>query len=303
MSREEANAKALGLMDTTTMNAALKKLGKYVDGDEETAAAAAAREAHIAYQARLRNTLVGDLNAEERAATLNDLPVMPMPTVEQLVGARDNARAAEEIRQAEANRRKRILDDIPNGVVTYRDLLLLQELGVIKNSLPEHVNGTSIDLTLGPLLLPECENYYTISLREREPLRTQRRDLRIPPSTHCPPTDRPWTFGLGPGRFLLAHSEQVFDLPDCISAEFKLKSSGARIGLEHLNAGWCDPGWNGSALTLELKNMTRKHRIILQTGDRIGQMVFYKHPPVPADRSYRVTGRYNNDPQVQGVKP
>jgi dCTP deaminase len=76
----------------------------------------------------------------------------------------------------------------------------------------------------------------------------------------------------------------------------------ARIGLEHLNAGWCDAGWNNSVLTLELKNMTQYHTIMLQKGDKIGQMVFFEHEPVPHERSYAVRGRYNNDSTVSGVK-
>ena len=67
----------------------------------------------------------------------------------------------------------------------------------------------------------------------------------------------------------------------------------ARIGLEHLNAGWCDAGWTGSVLTLEFRNLTTFHEIELIYGDKIGQMVFFKHDPVEMDNSYAVKGRYN----------
>jgi deoxycytidine triphosphate deaminase len=87
-----------------------------------------------------------------------------------------------------------------------------------------------------------------------------------------------------------------------VSGEYKLKSSLARIGLEHLNAGWCDPGWHGSALTLELKNMTRKTCIIIKPGDRIGQMIFWRSQPVRLGDSYYYRGRYNNDAKVHGAK-
>lgn len=107
---------------------------------------------------------------------------------------------------------------------------------------------------------------------------------------------------MSPGNFILTQSREVFHLPDTISAEYKLKSSMARIGLEHLNAGWCDAGWNGSVLTLELKNMTEAHSILLQEGDAIGQIVFFKHAPVPEDKSYAARGRYNNDKTVMGAK-
>ena len=91
-------------------------------------------------------------------------------------------------------------------------------------------------------------------------------------------------------------------MPMDISAEYKLKSSMARIGLEHLNAGWCDAGWHGSVLTLELVNVTRHHSIIIRPGDPIGQMVFFRHAPVPPERPYATRGRYNTDRTVRTIK-
>lgn len=182
------------------------------------------------------------------------------------------------------------------GLLSYDALLLLTLNDVITNVKHEQINAASIDLTLGENLLVERRHPgdpedRIISLRSRTPLFT------VPWNFD---TDGP--FYLGPGQFILAQSEQVFNLPDNISAEYKLKSSMARIGLEHLNAGWCDAGWNGSVLTLELKNMTNYHTIELNKGDGIGQIVFFEHEPVPADRSYAARGRYNNDKSVSGIK-
>lgn len=94
----------------------------------------------------------------------------------------------------------------------------------------------------------------------------------------------------------------MFNLPNHISAEYKLKSSLARSGIDHANAGWADAGWNGSVLTLEFKNVTRYHTIRLHAGDRIGQMVFFRHVEVPEWASYSKRGRYNGDTTVKGVK-
>jgi len=157
------------------------------------------------------------------------------------------------------------------------------------------VNSSSLDIHLGKKLLvedmitgqPETHGYLEISLKSRTPLRTFQANTPIL---------------LRPNVFILAQSKEIFHLPNTISAEYKLKSSMARIGLEHLNAGWCDAGWNGSVLTLELKNMTRNHSILLQEGDAIGQIVFFKHTPVPEGKSYAVRGRYNNDKTVMGAK-
>ena len=184
-------------------------------------------------------------------------------------------------------------------LLSYNQLMLLIDDGVITHAKPEHVNSTSIDIQLGRKLLIERTepqkylegNLRRVTLKNREALHMIEWDL-----IH----DGPYI--MYPGEFILAHSEEIFHLPNNISAKYVLKSSMARIGLEHLNAGWCDAGWHGSALTLELKNMTRHHEIVIQAGDLIGQMTFYLHDEVPSDKSYAVRGRYNNDKSVSGAK-
>jgi len=65
----------------------------------------------------------------------------------------------------------------------------------------------------------------------------------------------------------------------------------------YLLAGYCDPGWHGSVLTLELHNSRRFFNIGLWPGMKIGQMVFHRLETIP-DRTYAITGRYNNDSTV-----
>lgn len=322
------------------------------------------------------------------------------------------------------------------SLLSYNELCKLVERGVITNVEHDQINATSIDITLGETMLFES------AMGEVAPLDYRAREA-LPTS---PQYLTQQGIFLAPGEFVLAQSQQVFNLPNDISAEYKLKSSMARIGLEHLNAGWCfvagtkvsmldgsekpieeikegeevysldsegrvragkvtragktadvsstvrvvlddgahfdctadhrimlrdgayakasdltagqalmplnrrydnatghenhkvsevlriehetpvpvyditvetyrnfalsagvfvhncDAGWNGSVLTLELKNMTKFHTILLRPGDRIGQMVFFKHAPVPAGRSYAARGRYNGDKTVSGVK-
>ena len=185
------------------------------------------------------------------------------------------------------------------SLLSYNRLCELVEQGVITNVKHDQINSASIDLTLGSEILVEEDGWdplrfrqgpTEVSLKQRTPLSMEKVTLG------------PNGYRLEPGEFILAQSQQVFNLPPNISAEYKLKSSMARIGLEHLNAGWCDAGWNGSVLTLELKNMTRYHRIVLEQGVGIGQVVFFEHEPVPADRSYAARGRYNGDRTVSGIK-
>lgn len=103
---------------------------------------------------------------------------------------------------------------------------------------------------------------------------------------------------LRPGQFVLSSTLEVFHLPDDIAGQFVLKSSRARSGLEHLMAGYCDPGWSGSRLTLELHNSRQLHPVPLWPGMRIGQMVFHRMADRPL-RSYLEVGRYNNQAHVQ----
>jgi dCTP deaminase len=104
---------------------------------------------------------------------------------------------------------------------------------------------------------------------------------------------------LKPGQFILAETMETFHLPDTIAAQFMLKSSRAREGLEHLMAGYCDPGWHGSKLTLELHNSRQLHPVAIWPGMKIGQMVFHQMSQAPL-RSYAETGRYNNHTTVHG---
>lgn len=175
-------------------------------------------------------------------------------------------------------------------LLSYNKLCDLVSKKVITDVKKSQINASSIDITLGKkILVEDCRLLRTVSLRKRNALKMQEVIL-----------EENMSMVLAPGQFILAHSEQIFNLPNNISAEYKLKSSMARIGLEHLTAGWCDAGWNGSVLTLELKNMSQSHYIELQPGDAIGQVVFFEHEAVPDDRSYAARGRYNGDKEVKG---
>lgn len=148
---------------------------------------------------------------------------------------------------------------------------------------PELLNPASLDLTLGDRLMIETEEHP---------------DLWIHGISHHTQAD---PFRLQPGEFCLAETAEIFNLPDDIAAQFVLKSSRAREGLEHLLAGYCDPGWHGSRLTLELQCARRHHPVALWPGMKIGQMVFHLMAATP-ERSYAVTGRYNRDEQVTASK-
>jgi dCTP deaminase len=188
------------------------------------------------------------------------------------------------------------------GVLSHKELVQLVSAGVIENCPLELVNGASIDITLAETVLTEVPGSQFMMGNSERVHAVDFRERTVPPMLTIV-IDKEFGFLLGPGDFVLASSQQLFNLPVDLACEYKLKSSMARIGLNHLNAGWCDPTWHGSALTLELVNVSRYNAIRLRPGDRIGQMVFFRCAPVAGAASYAQRGRYNGDKLVSGIKP
>lgn len=146
---------------------------------------------------------------------------------------------------------------------------------------PTLLNPASLDVRLGHLIY--VENDYDFKL------------VDISTATR----NDPW--GLQPNGFILGQTLEQFNIPDNLCATFALKSSLARAGFEHLLAGFIDPGFNNSVLTLELKNARTKMTLPLWPGMRIGQIIFHEMSSTPL-KSYQKTGRYNNDKQVTKCK-
>jgi len=175
-------------------------------------------------------------------------------------------------------------------LLSHEELRRIVELEIITPVDVKDINAASIDIHLGDTILWEDKQPGTVDFSKREPVAFN--EYVMDENGYL----------LEPGAFILAQSREVFNLPNWLSAEYKLKSSMARIGLEHMNAGWCDAGWNGSVLTLELKNMCQNHSIIIRPGDAIGQMIFFRHEQVAQEASYASKGRYNGDKTVKGIK-
>ena len=155
------------------------------------------------------------------------------------------------------------------------------------------LNPASLDVRLGDEII--AEQPFTASLEPRIVMGQMKQVRSLCHFSEKNPYLMP------PGTFFLAGTIEVFNLPSNISAQFLLKSSRAREGLQHLLAGWCDPGWHGSVLTLELKNVCQYHHIPIWPGMKIGQMVFHELQHAPL-KCYKSTGRYNGDKAVTASK-
>lgn len=152
-----------------------------------------------------------------------------------------------------------------------------------------NVNASSIDVRLGDLFLLEqpFNEPQTVDLTKKE---------------ECSYFKQKDIVYLEPQQRVLCHTKEIFHLPDTISAEFRLKSSGARSGLNHALAVWIDAGFHDSALTLEITNTNQYHTLKLEKDMKIGQVIFYRHTPVPLEHSYRTKGQYNGDKAVSASK-
>lgn len=160
---------------------------------------------------------------------------------------------------------------------------LIAEHNMVQNHDPALINPASIDLRLGNMIMLESVESHKM----------------IPLDISRYTKDHPYE--LVPGQFILADTIEIFNMPESIAGLFFLKSSRAREGYENLHAGYADPGWNGSTLTLELKNARQLQSLPIWPGLKIGQMVFFRMS-APPHNSYAVVGHYNADLGPRGSK-
>lgn len=152
--------------------------------------------------------------------------------------------------------------------------------GMVEPFDPEMLNPTSIDVRVGASAkLRILGGWQDIELAQHS-------------------QDNP--YWLNPGDRILVASLETFNLPDDVVGQFRLKSSRGREFYEHLEAGWCDPGWHGSKLTMEIIAHDIEPLPLYQKL-RMGQIIFFQLSTIP-DKSYRQIGRYNGDTSVQQSK-
>jgi dCTP deaminase len=159
------------------------------------------------------------------------------------------------------------------SLVDYQITGYAQE-GMIEPFDPEYINPASLDVRLGDVIKveghhPQHPEWINWDMSKDGP------------------------YLLKPGEFVLGHTVETVKIPDHLECQFQLKSSRAREGLQHLLAGYIDPGFQGE-ITLELKNVKRFKNILLMPRMRIGQLRFGILDKVPL-RPYHMTGRYMFD--------
>lgn len=99
------------------------------------------------------------------------------------------------------------------------------------------------------------------------------------------------SYVLMPGKCVLARSQEVFNLPYNILGFLTLKSSMARLFLNHMNSNLINPGFYGS-LTLEFHNCSHK-AIELSVDQKVSQVLFFETTTRDINHMPKVS-RYQN---------
>lgn len=154
--------------------------------------------------------------------------------------------------------------------------------GMATGYLDELINPASLDVRLGDRIMVEQEDSPDLQM------------LGLCEYSK----DNP--FLIYPGEWFLGETLEILNLCDYVGAQFVLKSSRAREGWDHAEAGWADPGYCGR-LTLELKNNRQHHPLPIWPGLRIGQLKFMLVSGSP-EKTYAITGRYQHDLVVTASK-
>ena len=152
----------------------------------------------------------------------------------------------------------------------------------LRNGTPCHVGPASVDLTLSDkILIPVRKDQ--IALGDE----VEYEEIRF---------SKEHPFVLNPGEFVLAATNETVHLTPDICGFVQGRSSIGRIGLTVQNAGFIDPGFDGT-ITLELVNES-KMKIALIPGYRVVQIVLMD----VRDNPVKYHGKYNGQKDPTGSR-
>lgn len=156
---------------------------------------------------------------------------------------------------------------------------------------PENAGPASYDLTLGDSIVnikpqvsgiaqpvpreslpPQMLGLPANQLPVQQQVRVSTMDEEYPTETVQIPEGR--AIVIPPKGFVLAATKEYLKIPNNLSAYVEGRSSVGRKGLQVQNAGYIDPGFEGT-ITLELFNASDVP-IALKPGRRICQLVFFE---------------------------
>lgn len=169
------------------------------------------------------------------------------------------------------------------SLLSYNELVVLVNNGVISAPLTS-IKGDSMELTLSPVLLLETDNGFT------------RKDIDLANGGkvdfHKYVMDENG-YAMVNHEFLLAYSNENWNMPNDIAAEYSLSSGLAQNCLNASNSNFIAQTFNSEALILELFNVSRFNNLVLKPNMPIGKVRFFRTEQVPTNASYAVNGKFN----------
>lgn len=177
----------------------------------------------------------------------------------------------------------------------------------------DHVNGSSIDVTLGEWYFrtdrrtrtnvynpfDEAEVMEYFGEPQKAILHQEWADFSDRKSLTNVPPDHP-IIVLDPGERILAHTHEFIGIKAPGTSSMQSRSTWGRNGVAVcLDAGWGDPGYI-NRWTMEIYNMNQRHSVVLPVGERIAQLVFYHTGEVEGEY-HLLSGKYQSHPE-NGIK-
>lgn len=179
---------------------------------------------------------------------------------------------------------------------------------------PEHINGSSVDVTLGewyyqtdsnnansiynPFDKAEVDRYFG-EVKQAIPHQQWCDETGNAPLVNIP-ADHPVII-LGPGERILAHTREFIGILPPGTTSMQSRSTWGRNGVAVcFDAGWGDPGYV-NRWTMEIYNLNQRHSVVLPVGERIAQIVFLKTGEVRG--SYEnLSGKYLSTTNLEELK-
>jgi dCTP deaminase len=176
---------------------------------------------------------------------------------------------------------------------------------------PEHINGSSVDVTLGEwfyrtdrraltgIYNPFDQDEVAAYFGEPQKAVTHkewRSDRGMVPFTNIP-DDHP-IIVLEPGERILAHTHEFIGIKPPGTTSMQSRSTWGRNGVAVcFDAGWGDPGYI-NRWTMEIYNLNQRHSVVLPVGERIAQIVFSETGPVE-DSYHTLSGKYQTSADLK----
>lgn len=175
----------------------------------------------------------------------------------------------------------------------------------------DHVNGSSIDVTLG-------EHYYCTDRQSEFSIYNpfSKIDVEkyfgeakkaIPHKDWCEqnglelfeniPANHP-IIVLEPGERILSHTHEFIGIKPPGTTSMQSRSTWGRNGIAVcFDAGWGDPGYI-NRWTMEIYNLNQRHSVVLPVGERIAQIVFQHTGEVSGEYS-NLSGKYQTSSDLK----